>query len=166
MASLNEIKAAELTANASVESRTNDTKGVLDGLETNGGASLQRAQIGGGLFGLGANNLDFIGINAAGLDDMCAAIDSYCVAVTNKLGEFDAQANTEGHFAGQYAESMREFMMSIKSSCIAQVEALKNFKLDLQAVVTTMQAKDTAVAGGINAEANSISSASGINNSN
>ncbi len=166
MASLNEIKAAELTANSSVESKSSDIRATLDGLETSSGASLQSASTGGGVFGFGATNMDFVGINENGLTEMCDAIDTYCKNVSDKLNEFDAQANTEGHFAGRYAESLRDFMISVKSSCIAQVEALKAFKVDAEAVVAAMSAKDVEVAGGISSEASSISSASGLNESN
>lgn len=163
MASLNDIKVAELTAESSVESRTTETQGVLSSLDTTNGEKAQGASVHtGGPWVFGSTTTwDFVGINTNGLTEMCDAVDQYCNKVKTKLDEFESQANTEGHFAGDYAAAITEFMISVKSSCIAQVDALLAFKKDLQAVVSTMEAKDTAVAGGINAEASSIARASG-----
>lgn len=159
MASLNDIKVAQLTAETSVESTTTTTQGVLSSLETDNGSILQNASVSTGWWS--STSWDFVGINVNGLTEMCDAVDQYCNKVKTKLDEFDNQANTEGHFAGDYAAAVTEFMTSVKSSCIAQVNALLEFKKDLQAVVSTMEAKDTAVAGSVNAEASSIARAGG-----
>lgn len=159
MASLGQIQEATLTANSDIQSAMNTTTNALSSLDVEGAsAGAQTASNSTNLiFKNGA--YDFVGIaGAAGVDAMKQAIQTYCDNVNAEIEKLVVTASPEGTFAGKYAVSINDFTKAIQSSCMSNVNALRKFSKDLDAVYTAMQAQDTNVGSSITNDAATINS--------
>lgn len=105
-----------------------------------------------------SNGTTVVGINVNQIPAMKTAVRTYVEGIQSALGEL-VNYDPEIAFKGEYSAKLKEYIQAIIETCNAIVSHMLAFNDELTKVQQAYEAKDTASASAISADAESTRSA-------
>lgn len=101
---------------------------------------------------------DFIGINGKKVVYMRDGIRQYVKDIQAHLDKVIASTNPNVAFHGDYADSVKQYMISVKETCMEFTSGLLEFSDKLDRIAQLYQSKDKLFAGQINSSSKKVES--------